>query len=217
MEESKSLEDKLIDLYPTLESFKVEFKSLYYGYFVHKYPDSTYLEYLDILITLYSRANSENKKYIKENKDSIPEWVIERKEEEFWLKCLEFDKNLTIEYDRILEFIYDEYDIENGKLIEQERFFTKTVKITDSIEEDVDEKTQNKYSVPEKIKILEILNVKGWLMDKHSFTIFQIEELLSDLFDRTDRTIRASFSNSNHENTAKKYLEELKKIKAKRQ
>lgn len=82
--------------------------------------------------------------------------------------------------------------------------------------QDIDEKTDIKYSVPQKIKILDMLNIKGWLMEKHNFTIFQIEELLSDLFDRTDKTIRSSFSDSKHENTAQQYLEELKKIKAKR-
>ena len=61
-----------------------------------------------------------------------------------------------------------------------------------------------------------MLNIKGWLMDKHNFTTFQIEELLSDLFDRTDKTIRNSFSDSKHENTAQQYLEGLKKVKAKR-
>ncbi|MDV3472082.1 hypothetical protein CMU02_11890 [Elizabethkingia anophelis] len=83
-------------------------------------------------------------------------------------------------------------------------------------QEDIDEKTNSKFNVPQKIKILDELNIKGWLMDKHNFTTFQIEELLSDLFDRTDKTIRNSFSDFKHVNTAKQYLEELKSIKAKR-
>lgn len=73
---------------------------------------------------------------------------------------------------------------------------------------------KEKFTIPQKIKILDQLNIKGWLQEK-GYTIFQIEFLLSDLFDRTDKTIRDGFSNKKHEKNAKEYLEELKNLKAK--
>lgn len=73
---------------------------------------------------------------------------------------------------------------------------------------------KEKFSIPQKVKILDQLNIKGWLQEK-GYTIFQIEQLLSDLFDRTDKTIRDGFSNNKHEKSAKEYLEELKSLKAK--
>ena len=78
-----------------------------------------------------------------------------------------------------------------------------------------DESIAKTLSVPQKIKILDELNIKGWLQEK-GFTIFQIEQLLSDLFDRTDKTIRDSFSNNKHEDSSKDYLVTLKALKAKR-
>lgn len=73
----------------------------------------------------------------------------------------------------------------------------------------------NSLSVPQKVKILDELNIKGWLQGKN-YTTFQIEQLLSDLFEKTDKTIRSAFSNSNHKKIAENYLEDLKKLKAKR-
>ena len=78
-----------------------------------------------------------------------------------------------------------------------------------------EEKTENKFTVPQKIKILDKLNIKGWLQGK-GYTNYQIEILLSNLFDRTDKTIRDGFSNNKHEKSANEYLEELKNLKANR-
>ena len=153
--------------------------------------------------------------------------------ENYELDGSEFDKSAImilhlntfskiLELDKIIDFLENETDREKINLFRFQNNTNQTQnkenapKTIDNTHEYTDEKTQNKYSVPQKIKILDMLNIKGWLMDKHNFTTFQIEELLSDLFDRTDKTIRNSFSDSKHENTAQQYLEELKKVKAKR-
>ncbi|WP_312421868.1 hypothetical protein [Epilithonimonas sp.] len=121
---------------------------------------------------------------------------------------------------QIIDYLKNEIEKEKINILRfqgtTQKEIAEPANITHSTHEYTDEITQNKYSVPQKIKILDMLNIKGWLMDKHNFTTFQIEELLSDLFDRTDKTIRNSFSDSKHENTAQQYLEGLKKVKAKR-
>lgn len=89
-------------------------------------------------------------------------------------------------------------------------------KIALKMQKDTDEPIPSTLTVPKKIKILDELNIKGWLQEKN-YTVFQIEKLLSDLFDRTDKTIREGFSNQNHKTTAENYLANLKTIRAKRE
>lgn len=74
-------------------------------------------------------------------------------------------------------------------------------------------KKPEKFSLPQKIKILDELNIKGLLQNK-GFTTFQTEQLLSDLFDKTDKTIRNGFSNQSHLKTAQDYINNLKNLKA---
>lgn len=158
MENEKNLQNERIDTVATLEKFKEEYKGLYYGYYIHKYPNSSYSQYLEVLIALYSKESSEFKIFINENKDKIPNWVIEKKEEEMWLEGLEFNKKLIKEFDRILEFIYNEFDIENGKLIEQEKLIKKIT----------DRKEIEKFRLPNsnKIKIKGSLQSVGFLFSE---------------------------------------------------
>ncbi|MPS73328.1 MAG: hypothetical protein E2590_09295 [Chryseobacterium sp.] len=99
------------------------------------------------------------------------------------------------------------------------RHFTKQqIEHKNSIEnnsKDADEKTQNKYSVPQIIKILDKLNIKG-MMGEKGFTDFQTIQLLADIFGRTEKSIRNNFDNQNHTTTAENYISELKNLKAKR-
>lgn len=81
--------------------------------------------------------------------------------------------------------------------------------------EETDEPKPSKYTTPQKIKILDQLNIKGWLQDK-GLTIYQIEHLLADLFDVTDKSIRNAFKNTIHESTAKEVISEIRSLKAKR-
>lgn len=158
MEEEKDLQDERIDTVANFEKFKEEYKSMYYVYYIHKYPDSSYLQYLDILKTLYTRQSSKLNRFIRENKDKIPDWVIEKKEEKMWFDGLEFNKKLILEFDKILEFLYDEYDIENGKLVEKERHIKKIT--------DVKEKTQNKLPHSNKIQLKGSLQSIGYLFSE---------------------------------------------------
>jgi hypothetical protein len=141
-------------------------------------------------------------------------------------KIIENIISLTNEND-ISEFIRlkynnENYNKDNNSLLEffktELNEFKITLKPTNEQlpkDEDFIEKKEGKYSVPQKIKILDELNIKGWLQGK-DYTVFQIEQLLSDLFDVTDRTVRSGFSNSKHESTAQGYLKELKNLKANR-
>jgi len=80
---------------------------------------------------------------------------------------------------------------------------------------DTDEKTQNKYSIPQIIKILDKLNIKG-MMGEKGFTDFQTVQLLADIFGRSEKSIRNNFDSDTHKNTAETYISELKNLKAKR-
>jgi hypothetical protein len=91
----------------------------------------------------------------------------------------------------------------------------KTEAIIKNTQEDTDEKTQNKFSVPQIIKILDKLNIKGYMQEK-GFTDFQTVQLLADIFERSEKTIRNNFDNKNHITTAENYISDLKKLTAKR-
>ena len=109
----------------------------------------------------------------------------------------------------------DDYEIsfDDIKFRNFEFSVNKILQFLSNENEDLNELRAAKYSTPLKIKVLDQLNIKGWLFDK-GFSTFQIEALLADLFDVSDRTIRNGFSNSKHEATANKILEEIKTLKA---
>ena len=65
-------------------------------------------------------------------------------------------------------------------------------------------------SNPQKIKIIEKLNLYGFLQTK-GFSKTNFEFLLSQLFDISDKQVRTSFSNKKHEVFAENFIEELKK------
>ncbi|MDY3363036.1 hypothetical protein PG623_03380 [Riemerella anatipestifer] len=77
------------------------------------------------------------------------------------------------------------------------------------------EEHEKTFTNPQKIKILDTLNIRGWLQDK-GLTMFQIEVLLSDLFDISTKSIRNAMSNDIHSDFAENYIKELKQKKAKR-
>ncbi len=192
MEENKSLDDEIIDLLPTLEKFKEEYKSLYYGYYIHKYPDSSYLQYLGILKTFYSRELVERHRLINKNKGEIPDWVIEKKIENWWLETLEFDKKLIIEFENILNFIYEEIELEEGKQIEQEKLIKKFAvkKVKREIKE---------LSNPEKIAVLYKLGIEETLNkfpvkeDRYKF----IHELIGGDYSNIKKVMISGVSNDN--------------------
>lgn len=76
-------------------------------------------------------------------------------------------------------------------------------------------KQKIKISVPQKIKILDELNILGFLQGK-GFTKTNSEKLLAELFDVTDKTIRTNFNNRTHEDFAKNKIEEYKNKPSKR-
>ncbi|CAM4988478.1 unnamed protein product [Rotaria socialis] len=192
MEEEKDLQDEQIDTVATLEKFKKEYKSLYYVYYIHKYPNSSYLQYLEILMTLYSRESSELERFIRENKDKIPDWVIEKKEEKLWFDGFEFNKKLILEFEKILQFIYNEYDIENGKLTEQERYIKKIT--------DIKEKNQRiDLSAPERLQLLWDLGFND-LPKVKELTEIQYKKLMVTILNFNARDIEG-YINSQRENS----------------
>lgn len=80
---------------------------------------------------------------------------------------------------------------------------------------EMDEKTSNKFTVPQIIKILDQLNIKGIMGDK-GFTDFQTVQLLADIFGRSEKSIRNNFLSKIHTTTANNYISDLKKIIARR-
>ncbi|MFX1645085.1 hypothetical protein MPN29_01040 [Riemerella anatipestifer] len=89
--------------------------------------------------------------------------------------------------------------------------------VTSTIEEQLTttEEHEKTLTNPQKIKILDTLNIRGWLQDK-DLTIFQIEILLSDLFGISTRSVRKDTSSDIHSDFAENYIKELKQKKAKR-
>jgi hypothetical protein len=118
----------------------------------------------------------------------------------------ELDKN-KIEWNKINDYM--------ESLLQFIEIFNPEEEYAIQKNQESEEKTEKKFTVPQKIKILDKLNIKGWLQGK-GYTNYQIEILLSNLFDRTDKTIRDGFSNNKHEKSANEYLEELKNLKANR-
>ena len=78
-----------------------------------------------------------------------------------------------------------------------------------------EEKIENKFTVPQIIKILDKLNIKG-MMGKNGFTDFQTVQLLADIFGRSEKSIRNNFASNKHDKLAENYKSELIKLKAKR-
>ena len=64
-------------------------------------------------------------------------------------------------------------------------------------------------SNPQKIKIIEKLNLYGFLQAK-GFSKTNFEFLLSQLFDISDKQVRTSLSNKKHDAFAENFVEELK-------
>ena len=184
--------------------------------------------YNDFLETLRNRKDNNSIDRYKEPELQAKNIVrlLQIFNDEVKTKIIENIINLTNEND-ISEFIRlkynnENYNKDNNSLLEFFKTELNEFKITlkpsnEQLPKDEDfiEKKEGKYSVPQKIKILDELNIKGWLQGK-DYTVFQIEQLLSDLFDVTDRTVRSGFSNSKHESTAQGYLKELKNLKANR-
>ena len=78
-----------------------------------------------------------------------------------------------------------------------------------------EEKIENKFTVPQIIKILDKLNIKG-MMANNGFTDFQTVQLLADIFGRSEKSIRNNFASNKHDKLAENYKSELIKLKAKR-
>lgn len=91
----------------------------------------------------------------------------------------------------------------------------KSETIINNTQEDTDEETQNKFNIPQIIKILDKLNIKGMMQEK-GFTDFQTVQLLADIFERSEKSIRNNFDNQLHTTTAENYISDLKKLTAKR-
>ncbi|QZO84367.1 hypothetical protein [Riemerella anatipestifer] len=100
---------------------------------------------------------------------------------------------------------------------EIKRKYTLSDEVTPTAEEQhtTGEDHEKTFTNPQKIKILDTLNIRGWLQDK-DLTIFQIEILLSDLFGISTRSVRKAMSSDIHSDFAENYLKELEQIKAKR-
>lgn len=125
---------------------------------------------------------------------------------------LKIEKNFLDDY----EVTFDEIKFKNFEYsVNKILNFISENKILNNNTTEIDEAQPKKYSTPEKIKVLDKLNVKGWLQEK-GFSVFQIEALLSDLFDVTDKTIRNGFSNNKHDKTAENIISELRELKADR-
>lgn len=99
-------------LYPTLENFKDEYKANYYGYYYDKYPECSFLDYLETLKHVYTKEYLDRCVFINENKNKIPDWVIQDKSESSWFSTLENDKKLRDEWNEIVNFLNLEITIE---------------------------------------------------------------------------------------------------------
>ncbi|WP_340299190.1 hypothetical protein [Riemerella anatipestifer] len=118
-------------------------------------------------------------------------------------------KNFQYAKGKIYKFISDRRKEING--------VQTTDEVTSTAEEQhkTGEEHEKTFTNPQKIKILDTLNIRGWLQDK-GLTMFQIEVLLSDLFDISTKSIRNAMSNDIHSDFAENYIKELKQKKAKR-
>ncbi|MDR7783830.1 hypothetical protein RIU05_06250 [Riemerella anatipestifer] len=117
--------------------------------------------------------------------------------------------NFKLSIPKIYKFISDRRKEING--------VQTTDEVTPTAEEQhtTGEEHEKTFTNPQKIKILDTLNIRGWLQDK-GLTMFQIEVLLSDLFDISTKSIRNAMSNDIHSDFAENYIKELKQKKAKR-
>ncbi|MSN85649.1 hypothetical protein [Riemerella anatipestifer] len=117
--------------------------------------------------------------------------------------------NFKLSVPKIYKFISDRRKEING--------VQTTDEVTPTAEEQhtTGEEHEKTFTNPQKIKILDTLNIRGWLQNK-GLTIFQIEVLLSDLFDISTKSIRNAMSNDIHSDFAENYIKELKQKKAKR-
>ncbi|MFX1613069.1 hypothetical protein JZ948_09235 [Riemerella anatipestifer] len=117
--------------------------------------------------------------------------------------------NFKLSVPKIYKFISDRRKEING--------VQTTDEVTPTAEEQhtTGEEHEKTFTNPQKIKILDTLNIRGWLQDK-GLTMFQIEVLLSDLFDISTKSIRNAMSNDIHSDFAENYIKELKQKKAKR-
>ncbi|MCU7569198.1 hypothetical protein N4238_10490, partial [Riemerella anatipestifer] len=117
--------------------------------------------------------------------------------------------NFKLSIPKIYKFISDRKKEING--------VQTTDEVTPTAEEQhtTGEEHEKTFTNPQKIKILDTLNIRGWLQDK-GLTMFQIEVLLSDLFDISTKSIRNAMSNDIHSDFAENYIKELKQKKAKR-
>ncbi|MEE3725155.1 hypothetical protein V2H21_07225 [Riemerella anatipestifer] len=117
--------------------------------------------------------------------------------------------NFKLSVPKIYKFISDRKKEING--------VQTTDEVTPTAEEQhtTGEEHEKTFTNPQKIKILDTLNIRGWLQDK-GLTMFQIEVLLSDLFDISTKSIRNAMSNDIHSDFAENYIKELKQKKAKR-
>ncbi|MDY3391115.1 hypothetical protein PG653_07825 [Riemerella anatipestifer] len=117
--------------------------------------------------------------------------------------------NFKLSIPKIYKFISDRKKEINGVQTTDE--VTPTAEEQHTTTEDHEKILTN----PQKIKILDTLNIRGWLQDK-GLTMFQIEVLLSDLFGISTRSVRNAMSNDIHSDFAENYIKELKQKKAKR-
>lgn len=128
--------------------------------------------------------------------------------------------NPLSEYIR-MQYINPNYKEDNKNLLRIYKTHLAEYKSTLAIEKqsskdlETDGLQPEKFTVPQKIKILDKLNIKGMMAEK-GYTDFQTVQLLADIFGRTEKSIRNNFDNQNHTDTAEKYIADLKELKAKR-
>ncbi|MGV8915202.1 MAG: hypothetical protein ACOH1X_07110 [Kaistella sp.] len=215
MEEEKDLQDERIDTVASLEKFKEEYRNMYYGFYKHKYPDYTYLKYLEVLKKLYSNESIVLHKHINDIKCEIPNWVLEKKQKDLWFEGLESKKKLILELEKILNFIYDEIDIENGKQIEQENLIKKLTL-------NQEKKERVELSAPERLLLLwelgldDLPRIKGFDDNQYkkliitilNFSSRDIEGYINSERNKSSDESRFIITNK-HKEKVKKYLDNL--------
>lgn len=133
--------------YASLDEFKENYKSDYYGYYKHKNPDISFISYLDKLINFYSSKERERAIFINKNKDKLPDWINTDEEKDLWYKGLDFDKKLKNEFNSIKVFLYDEREILKGQQSDIEILITEITKVTEK-------KQKIDLSAPERLQLL---------------------------------------------------------------
>ncbi len=185
------------NIYLSLQEFQQNYEDDYYLEYLETDPELTFPEHLLQLTEVYSELRTENR-VSSENctKDFENKLLTDAQYKESMANY----QNIFFAWSNILRFIKRKYEV----LI-----------LRTQIDATTQDKTKTSLTVPQKIKILDQINLKGYLQGK-GFTIFQIEKLVSDLLDRSDKTVRDNFNNPKNTAFAENYITELKNLKANR-